>query len=328
MWRIGIAALLLLGIIAAPRAQFNGCPAGFCSLVAPSGGGGAYTGPGDLASGAATVWYGFRGYNATVSTATHPVANLCDAITGTPNCADMNLGSNGDAVIPTNLAGAGHNCTTSTVGTPTCWVKKLYDQVQGNACTGATCDVSSATVANYPVFVGNCQNGKPCMSCVGSVGTVLVGLGGNLNAIASLPFTFSTVASRTSGSTFSMYGNVGGQTEVAFGNTSNLSAYDGTLVAVAGFTETNVYSIQNIFNGNASASNIYVNGSNPISPGTGTLSGSIRICGGTNGSSSQALTGNLMEIGIWAANFNTGGGGSFAYAAAMYTNQHAYWNTQ
>jgi hypothetical protein len=105
-----------------------------CGCPACTGGGGAYTGPGNIVSGA-SAWWGLRAYNTAYATALGNIANIVDTATGAATCT-IKANASGDADLTTaGAGGAGNNCllgattfctTTHAAG---CSVTLLYDQL-------------------------------------------------------------------------------------------------------------------------------------------------------------------------------------------------------
>lgn len=158
----------------------------------------AYTGPGDITS--YTVWYGFRAYNAAKATAN---ANVADLIRVSDNATcTLKLKTNGDADVATGTICNGNTQTVTTwIGASTAMVTKLYDQTAGNACGGASCDLTDGGVAGRrPTFVLNCNGSLPCMRSPGGGSTgVFLTSANNYTPNASADISLSLVANRSSG---------------------------------------------------------------------------------------------------------------------------------
>lgn len=146
MRRLFAAALALLLATAAPtsHAWLIGKPVA------------SYTGPGDYAS--FTFWYGLRAYSAAV------------AATGTQKSINIKRDSDSsttDVLILTDgtldVASASTFCAATT-----CRVEKIYDQVAGNACGGASCDVIVGGHVTHPTLVFNCNGSLPCVERYGT----------------------------------------------------------------------------------------------------------------------------------------------------------------
>ena len=149
-----------------------------------STGGGGYTGPGDVVSGA-YAWYSCsRGYNAA------DTANACNVcLPADTTCADLTL-SAGFVVLPGSLS----TCNITTV---ICTVKTAYDK------SGNGRNVTQATEANRPTFrPAMASNGcpttaLPCMLFTAASSQRLITAGG---FTISQPVTFSIVSNKASAS--------------------------------------------------------------------------------------------------------------------------------
>jgi hypothetical protein len=128
-----------------------------------------FQGPGDITP--FTAWYGLRAYSAAVAaTGTQKAADLrrvsdnatCTALIGTDGNLDLTVGT------PCN---SNTQTVTAWIGASSASVSKMYDQVAGNACGGASCDVVQATAGNQPHFLLTGCGGastKPCLFSDGS----------------------------------------------------------------------------------------------------------------------------------------------------------------
>lgn len=273
--------------------------------IPSGGGGGGYTGPGDVVSGA-LVWYGLRAYSA--ATAGTKVANICNA--SDANCADINSTSGGNFDVttatgsPLNCGGAGGTCT----------VKILYDQIGGSAC-GGNCDLSNSTIANRPTLSFSCIGSLPCMVFASASSQTIKRGAPNTFGAQSQPFTISVVGFQTSNVT-------GGLLTASGGNGTSFRSTPG--VGLRATTDFNVsmanstwYAIQGVANGASSV--LYINGtSNSGSAGTsGYASGNNPQFG--NDDFSEFLNGKMVEGGIWPSGF------SGTQQSNMNSNQRTYW---
>jgi hypothetical protein len=270
---------------------------------APSGGGGAYVGPGDLSISNVVAWHGLRAYS--LATAGTKAINLCDN-TGA-NCSDESTDASGNLVVGTHGA---NNCATSD----TCVVKTLYDQSGALAC-GSGCDVTQATTANMFTLKHNCRAGTQfCL--VGTSVTAYAAIAGLSSALSQTPsgITATVVGRRTAGTAFTdLIGDaLGGGVQIGFSNVSGSAlAFAGSVASVAGLTEGNMYALNVLLNG--ASSNLNVNGvSNTVSTGT---SGVTNLCVAScaNGGSIE-----FYEGGWWSGDRSS----SFT---ALYGNEHTYW---
>lgn len=267
----------------------------------------AYTGPGDVVSGA-KMWWGLRAYSlATVATR---IANICNAADA--NCADVNSLSNGNFDVatatgaPLNCGGAGGTCT----------VKTLYDQTTGNNCTAATCDLTQATIGSRPTLTFNCIGSLPCMTFNG-IGTRLSSI--NSATSVSQPFTFSTVANSTAtGAQQSVLQYSGGSSaQLGYRNSAanQVFGYAGTVLAATA-TDGSYHALQAVLNG--ASSDMNVDGTQTTGAGGASVMSSGFALGATTGAT-QWLSGTVTEAGAWNAAFSSG------QSSSMSTNQHSYW---
>lgn len=304
---LSFVAALLLGIVCAAQAQFQSFPPGVftgrAALDAASGGGGAYTGPGDAVSGA-KLSLSVRAYSA--ATRGNKLMNVC--ATDLAHCADfLSDATTGDLVFQTVN---GNACGS----TGTCVVKNWYDDSGGLGCAGARCDILSALAfASLPLLTPSCtSSGKACLTCNGNDFN-----SASISSIAQ-PHDVSTVARRTSGTSISIVTNLGGNVETFFNTANTTGGYAGTTQTVA-LTDNTWGRQQATFNG--ASGSLYVNGgATTKNMGVGAVSGPIHICAA--GGTSQTLTGNITELLVYPLDFTTG-----SRASTMDTNQQTYFGT-
>lgn len=299
-----VPIVFLLGLCMPVSAQFNGCPAGFCSPKIASA---SYTGPGDVVSGA-NGWWGFRAYNATYASALGNIADIVDAATGAATCT-MKANSTGDADLA-SLSCAGGTVSVTTFCTVThvtgCKITKLYDQ------TGGGNPLTQATLANMPILTLNAIGSKPCATIDGSIFSIRSTSGSGLTSTG----TFSTVADRTTfNSNFGgiIQANLGGPGYSSSANTGVL--FQGS-VATFPMPDNVFHALQSIFNGASSIA--YMDGTNNtgLNPGSTSFASNYTL-GEINGGFN--FPGLICEAGAWVALF-TGTNNS-----NMNTNQHSYW---
>lgn len=109
-----------------------------------------YTGPGDYAN--FTAWWGLRAYDAAKAAAEVNALDLrrvsdnatCTVKVATDGTLDLTVGT---------VCNGGTQTVTAWIGASTARVSKIYDQVAGNACGGASCDLVQATAGNQPQLV-------------------------------------------------------------------------------------------------------------------------------------------------------------------------------
>jgi hypothetical protein len=261
----------------------------------------AYTGPGDIASGAA-AWWGLRGYSAAYSTGSNPAVDLVDQAGNNP--ITINILSNGNLDVGSiNAWVTAHSVTTITV-------KKLYDQ------TGNANHVSQTVLSQMPTLVLNVLGALPAIFYFSSSAQVLTG---STLPVAAYPIWCSYVAERT-GNTIAnnqvINTNAGGAF-AQFGfrqNVTSVYEYAGA-IPLASASDNAFHAVQNYISG-AGASNldsIYVDGVNTggLNAGTSVPTGSV-VVGDT------AMNGYILEAGLW-------GSDQTSKNSAMNSNQHTYW---
>jgi hypothetical protein len=270
----------------------------------PVAGGGGYTGPGDVVSGA-KAWYGFRAYNNTWAAGSGKIANIC--LASNTSCTDMVSNSSGNMVI---TAPGGTTCTAIN-----CFVHTLYDQSGNNGCSGGPCDIVQATAANQPLFIPSCIASLPCMKTGTNASIQLQGPSSG-PVITAEPITAvfygeylgsmgtNNVMAYCNGGTF-----IGG---------SSISMYDLSAVQSILFSASAFHAAQGVLNGSSSV--FYVDGAS-----TGVAApGGAPTCG--NGSSGKYTIGAgatagvfVNESGIWAIAFSGG------QQSSMNSNMVSYW---
>lgn len=112
--------------------------AGWLPLAKASGGGGGYTGPGDVIASNVKAWWGFRCYSSTSSGNMALVADSHTATSFTMSCAS------GGTISATD--GSGHTLTDLTTDCAsgsgfTCTLTTWYDQSGANLCSSAACNL-------------------------------------------------------------------------------------------------------------------------------------------------------------------------------------------
>jgi hypothetical protein len=291
MWRVALAvwltAALSLFAFNAPRAQFNGCQAGFCSP--PSSAAAAYVGPGDITSGAIAFYSCSRAYNAAYASGLNAACDVVDTATGLVT-GTMHFLSTGFVNV-NELTGVGQACHAA------CSVTKMYDQ------TGTGNHVVQATLANMPALTFNAQNGLPCAA--GGANSPRLVTAGNITQAA--PFTMTAVTERGSGFTtlqnIQNNGNlnilrfpaVANQVSAVSGTASTLTATDSAfhaLLAVVSATAP-------LFAADSSAN------TSTATFGTSAMASTEAIVGRSGGQGPILAGGFVCEAGIWPADLNS-----------------------
>ena len=296
-------------------ANFTPQATAFCNPAAPVS---AYNGPGDVVGAVPVAWWGLRAYNKTQASnafygTSIPIANLrrsadnatCDVL---PDFTTGGFGTTTGCSI-----GGNNGLTYSGFCTSNCFVAKLYDQTGRNQCTGATaCDLVQATAANQPQVVG-CMATASCMAFTTSSQTLTSPAGPAL----SQPITVDALAQRTgaftANGTFFVQGTT--QTQFLYSNATNTVAINnGGTAATAAASDSAIHSLMGVYNG-ASSSIIVDTATAPgLTVPTTATAGVFNIGPGTSG---NALTGQIAEVGVWASNRT-------ADAGALCNNQFGY----
>jgi hypothetical protein len=275
-----------------------------------SGGAAAFSGPGDVVSGA-KAWWGLRAYS--LAQAGTKAANVCNS--GDANCANVNTLANGNFDVAT-AQGAPLSCGG---GGGTCTIKTLYDQSAALSCTGSVaCDLSNATPASRPTLVFNCLGSLPCMAFSG---TQSLSQTITFAAANAQPVTLSAVQMRTGNFTTSQSTNattsVNGP-ELGFGSSANTAAiFAGSTVTLAA-TDSAAHAIQGLFSGASSIINVDGVDSTPGNAGAQGLQFETEFGGDGFGVS---MVGRMFEGGNWSVGF-TG-----TQRTNMCHNQFTYWGT-
>jgi hypothetical protein len=115
--------------------------------------------PGNVAS--FTAWWGLRAYSASHCTGAVKAVQIRRASDNA--LLDVLIGTDCNIAIAPAVA----HCAATT-----CTVRTFYDQVAGNACGGASCDLLQTTDANQPAFTFNCNGTKPCIQSAATAQTL------------------------------------------------------------------------------------------------------------------------------------------------------------
>ncbi len=293
---------------------------------------GATSGPGDCGA-TFTAWYsGTRAYSAAVAaTGTQPAVDLrrvsdsatCTALIGTDGNVDLTVGT------PCNSS---TQTVTAWIGGSTARVTKLYDQTNGNACGGASCDFVQATTSAQPQFLltGCGVSGTlPCILSDGATGQGDFLQSANNFTVAGTTMSLAAVAKQhhiTGGVPSAIMkasgGSSGGGVNDSICNSSNTgkvclagtATFDGTA------TDAVYHSILGIIQGVGSI--LSIDGTETTSPLTlGTTA-------------SQPFTQNKATAGSATDNINFGEGGwqdnavwSVSTRTALCHNMRLYWGT-
>jgi hypothetical protein len=308
-YSFGIVFALLAVLVVGSNAQTSlmsltgaGCIYG----VSPSGkcasGGGGYTGPGDVISGATAFYSCARAYNAAYAAAAGTLCVIADAATGATTCT-MKSASTGFADLTSLLCGGGTQtvsafCTAHT----SCVVSTMYDQTAGNQCTASptTCNIVQVTLANMPALTFSALNGLPCLTMAT---TSQLDTASPLNAIATQPFSIAVVAEQTTGgSNLTMFG--GGNPGTFWSSSTTVGMFAGAGVVSATASLNAFHGISFVFNSATSSIQVDSTLTSPLNPGTNGLGigGNHIVVGATSG----GMIGSFCEGGVWPIAFTSG----------------------
>jgi hypothetical protein len=289
----GLCIALLLALPSAAQAQFTSLQ--WKPAVAP-----AYTGPGDIVSGA-SMWWGLRAY----SSATHGTKAVNLRNGGV--CADVNSDASTGAVpnAPTiNGAAcdnAGHPCT----------VKTLYDQ------SGNGNDITQATTSQQPSFSISCLGSLPCMKFARSANTTLLDA---TSTVVNQGFTLVAAAERT-GSTTSQSNFIGSSSLGGYyfmDSANSVAVYAGSFTSNVTANDNTWHALQSFVITTGSGNpTITVDGvvSNPTSPGSGNLTAGA----GLSSDTAKHCDCSMTEGGVWPSDFSSGN------KTSMNSNIHTFW---
>ena len=255
-----------------------------------AGKGAAYTGPGDVVSGAA-FWGGLRAYS---------TATIGDNAIRIRRSSD-----NTEADVITLADGSLDVASVSTfIGGGNAFVHTIYDQ------SGNSRDSVAASNAAQPQLILSGLGSLPVMRftynahSLQSAGSVT----------RAQPLTHSAVAKRTS-DTGSYHGILSNGTHgTGFSNGANAFLMFAGSLPTAVAADNTMHTFQAAFDGTSSVA--YVDGgSTSMSPGTTALTGVYSV-GAISGS---GFGGDMCEVGEWLSKFDA------TQAGNMDANQAAYW---
>ncbi len=308
MRKMTIAVSLLALVAGAPALASDTLPLlGAGGKVSPTRGAG-YVGPGDLISGA-ILYYGLRAYSA-AKRGTAAI-NVCLPLDVT--CGDMMTDATTGALVVSTLSGVACNNTVSI-----CTIKIWYDQSGSLACTGAPCSITTALAANRATLVvPGAANGcsavtLPCAAFTASSAVVSSAAVSSLTA----PYTLSSIAVRTSGTSYSALLTFNGGNDGLYYGTgaSKVNLFAGA-DHLANQADGSWHAVQALSNGASSSLNV----DGVQTTFTATARNLSTLDGlGTDGAG-DPLTGKISEEIAWATPISAGN------ITAMNSNQHTYW---
>ncbi len=243
-----------------------------------------YKGPGDTL--AATAWYGLRAYSSAKIGGTTKSINIRRVSDSTTS----------DIVILTTGLLDVATATTFCAST-TCFVHTWYDQVAGNACGAASCDMVQATAGNQPQLIFNCWlTSQPCLQSTTSNVHQVASANNLTPATGSVSLT--TVGNRVSGTGNSTFIGENGILNrlVSSGTANKWLLAGGTSGQIQPTANDNVFHAMTgaINSGVTSGSTVNLDGVETTGTVTGsTTAGKPIFAGGTS------TTADGVEAGIW-----------------------------
>lgn len=304
-----IALLAWLALANGAPAQVSvtgaGCGVGTTCSGAPP----AYTGPGDVVSGA-DFYLGLRAYNA--ATAGAKAVNVCLPLDAT--CADFSTNATTGAL--TIVAITGTSCNNTTV---ICTIKTFYDQITASTlCGGGPCNQTATTIANrLKLVVPGAANGCPSTSVPCGIGTSTTVYDNQTTYNQPIPpFSWSWVGERVSGTTgFYAINSSGGQSGTGFDGSAN------KVFLFCGGTSPKPAQTTGTWSAIEAVQTTTTNGT-AVVDGSAT-SGTSASCSVSTGyfKAFQSLgdPAQFVELGGWHVAFNSTQYGN------MNTNQHSFW---
>lgn len=293
-----ISLALALGIAAVSHAQWSP-PAMLSTMPTSGGGGGGYTGPGDVVA-TWTFWAGLRAFSSAKRGT--KFANLCNGGV----CADVSSGaSDGKPPNAPTINGAacdnsGHICTVHT----------LYDQ------SGNGTDLVQATGANQPTWVVSCSGLSASLPCL-SGNSSSIGVTGTAVGSDTQPFTLVGAALTNSLACCSrIVSAYNGSTGAVLHFNGNVNLFCGSDVGLNTASTSVWYAAQGVCNGASSSG--YVNGTSSGTISAGSASSNAAIGEMEDGSGGSGLNGNFVEAGLIPSDAS----GTFS---SMNSNIRTFW---
>lgn len=271
-----------------------------------AGGGGGYTGPGDIY--AFSAWYGVRGYSGSYAApGTNPAIDIVDQAGA--NSLTVNILSNG------NLDVASVSSWVSAHSVTTIMITKVYDQ------TGNGKHVVQTTLGNMPSLALNVIGSLPMMFAPDQVRSLV----SSTSLTQSSPLTVSAVANRdvSVGGSFSFIiadnFTAGGFGLMNSANTAGIYS-GGITVSLGSVADGSFHAMQFLSTTTVNTSTVSVDGTTATASGgaaeAGAWNGTIGLFANQGGSFN--LKGYIGEAGI-------AGGNQTSHNAVMNSNQHSYW---
>lgn len=252
--------------------------------------GAAYSGPGDVVSGAA-AWYGFRAYNAAYATAGSLAVNLRNT-TSNEQC-DFPVVAAGGLGVAKNCTVTSNGFSLATFCTSGCAITEAYDQ------TGNGNNVVNATAGNQPTVTVSCQNSLPCAVFNGTASHCLVASG---SVAVTTPVSLATAINYTVLNTKQAAVDQGPGTsgaEIGAGSTSGDIFIDINAAIINQAESTATWYAQIGVGTGTTGSSVNANGTGTTG-GTSALSQTQPMAWGCTSNNAQNLNGKSSEAGLWS----------------------------
>lgn len=314
MKRIALSVAILLALISAATAQWNGCKAGFCNVKTASAP--TYQGPGDIVSGATIFESCARVYNASLASTSTSMCDLVDSAAPTVVICTLRGSSSGYVDLAGSYCTGGltpaAKCAAATGGT--CRVSKMYNQP-----SPGTGDFQNGTTSQYPTLTFSGLNSLPGVIVNSATPSYLITTG--TFSFTQPNFTTIGVMKPTS----QINGTVIGFTSSGFSmgtssvSSSNLYLTSDSNVFVVGSGPLNSYhSMIGLLNSTSSVFNVDGAQTTGNAGVTNVSSSTARFGRGSGGGSPDAT---IMEVAAYPVQFTTTAG--TGQMALMNTNIHS-----
>jgi hypothetical protein len=279
--------------------------------VATGGGGGAYTGPGDVVSGA-YLYVGVRAYTAAYAAAHGNAFQLTRNSDSTQCNVVLTTAGDLDATTP-NCAGNTQTIIQFCTAT-TCLMSTGYDQT-GNG-RNYTYLVGST---GFPVFTAGCVNGHYCITTQAGD----TGYGTATSLTVANPWTASMVASRNAASSFQVVGaSQDSLLYLGYANAANTARLANTAAVTGTASDGAFHAITGVANGASSVLAIDGAETTGTAGSTGPSGTPLCVWGSGAGCIANPFVGKFGELLIYSGTALTLG-----QRNSIKANQSAYYGT-
>jgi hypothetical protein len=305
-----LACALLLAALVPANAGAGSRDSGYnrCVPFPCSGGGGSYTGPLDIVSGA-TFCGALRACSSAIAAAaTQKLINIRNIATS--ETCDVIVATNGGFGNVANCSGSSSGLTPAAfcaLSSSSCVITEIYDQ------SGNGFNATQSTAGSQPALVLSCINSLPYINFT----TVSQSLAEAATISVAQPFTFFNVVNRTGSFTTNSYYMTGSLGGVYYTATSgfiglNFNGFSGNIA----ISEPGFHSIATIIN--STTSSVVIDGTaNSASTGTGNLAQKLTL--GIYSGDASGMIGKMTDAIVWPS------GLSGANSTLICKNQQAYY---